>query len=269
MGIRKILKLTAGLSVIVFVLMATVFARLLRMTVPEPGGWFTAPGPDMTVVPWDGALGLAFLVATFGAAMIYAVLHSRHYYKNAIDRHLFEGQLAEAWRLAVEYCEFDALQLYLEKKVKMPRPELRESVLAAFGHLRRLASSAADIKNKALTPNLRLYARQHSQKGMKVLGETVERLVLLERQDIDPMKVRGRLDGIKQNIDHLAQATEAARIQLANLSLGPEHDEQAEEASISMRQVELVAEELHKYDNAMSARADIASSPSASGILRE
>jgi hypothetical protein len=258
MGIRKILNLTAGLSLFVFLLMLMVFARLLRSTVPEPGGWFTTPGPDMTVVPWGNAAGLAFLVATLGAAMIYAVLHSRHYYKNAINRHLFEGRLSEAWRLAAEYCEFDALQVHLEKKVQLPRPELRESILTAFGHLRRLASSASDLNNKALTPDLRLYARRHSQKGMNVLGETVERLVLLERQQIDPMKLRGRLDRIQQNIDHLAQATEAARIQLANLSLGPEHDDQAEEASISMRQVELVAEELHKFDNAMTSRGESA-----------
>jgi hypothetical protein len=269
MGIRKILKLTAGLSMIMFLMMLTVFARLLRTTVPEPGGWFTTPGPDRTMVHWDGALGLAFLVALIAAAMIYAVLHSRYYYKNAIDRHLLEGRLPEAWRLGVENCEYDALQVYLERKVQLPRPELRESILAAFCHLRRLAASAADTQNKALTPDLRLFARQHSQKGMNVLGETVERLVLLTRQGIDPMKLSRRLDGIRQNIDNLAQATEAARLQLANLSLGPEHDDQAEEASLSMRQVERVAEELHKFDNAMTSHGDTASSTPVSGRLRE
>lgn len=256
MGICRILKLTASLTIAAFLLTLMLFAWLLRRTVPEPGGWFTAPGPDMTVVPWDTAIGLALLVATMGAAMIYAALHSRHYYKNAIHRHLLEGRLPEAWRVAVEYGEFDALEVHLEKRVQLPHPQLRKSILAAFGHLRRLASSAADVHNKALTPNLRLYARRHSQQGMNVLGETVKRLVLLERQQIDLIKLRGRLDRIQQNIDHLAQATEAARIQLANLSLGPEHDEQAEEASLSMRQVQLVAEELHNFDNAMTSRSD-------------
>jgi hypothetical protein len=257
MGIFKIFSLTAALAAILFLLTLTMFARLLRVTVPEPGGWFTAPGPDISVVPWDNALSLALLCSLLGAGLIYALLHSFFYYRNAIERHLLQGRLAQAWRLAVKHEEFTALQGYIEKSVKLPRPELRTSVLGAFGHLRRLASTAADETNKALTPDLRIYARQHSQKGLTVLGETVERLVLLQRQEIDPQKLGGRLDGIQQNIDSLAQATEAARIQLANLSLGPEHDDQAEEANRSMRQVELVAEELHKFDNAMTSRREI------------
>jgi hypothetical protein len=257
MGIFKIFSLTAGLAAILFLLMLAMFARLFRVTVSEPGGWFTTPGPDMNVVQWDNALSLALLCSILAAGAIYALLHCFFYYKNAIQRHLAQGRLAHAWRLAVKHEEFDALQGHLEKTVKLPHAELRTSVLGAFGHLRRLAATAADDKNKALTPDLRIYARQHSQKGLTVLGETVERLVLLERQEVNPTKLRGRLDGIQHNIDSLAHATEAARIQLANLSLGPEHDDQAEEANRSMRQVERVAEELHKFDNAMTSRGEI------------
>jgi hypothetical protein len=269
MGIRKILGFTAGLSSILFLLMLMGFARLLQVTVPEPGGWFTSPGPDAIVVPWDAALSFALLSSMLGAAVIYALLMSFCYHRNAIQRHLLNGRLADAWRLAVEHGEFDALQVYLETKLQLPQPKLRPSILGAFEHLRRLAASAADESNKALTPDLRRYARQRWQKGLTVLGQTVERLALLERQQINPEKLRGRLDGVQLSIDKLAEATEAARIQLANLSLGPERDDQAEEANLAMRQIELVAEELHKFDNVISSRGDISDLAPPSTMMRE
>jgi hypothetical protein len=251
MDSKKVLLLAALSGFLLLGLLAPLFAKLLRTEVVEPGGWFAEPAA-YTIIPWGSVAGWALFFAICGAAVLHPILRKCFHYKNAIARSLKKGEFGRAWELAMRFDEFEAVEACLRARLKLAGPELRDSILNALQHLRHLRASASDRLNGALTDDLRKYATGHAEKGLSVLGGMVERLVLLDRQAIDPRKVADRLESIRQTVDQLAEATEEARVQLANLSLGSERDNMAEEASASMRQVSQVAEELHQFDNAIS-----------------
>jgi hypothetical protein len=251
MSSRSVLLITSLGSLLLFGGLLLLFAALLRTNVVEPGGWFAEPAV-YTVTPWSRASGWALLFTLGGGLFLHTALMGRFYYKNTISRCLETGQLGRAWELAIRFDEFGPIESHLQSKDSLGTRELRNSILNALQHLRRLRVSASDPLNDALPDLLRDNATGHAEKGLAVLGRIVERLVLFDRQGIDPQKLDNRLDKIRRNVDHLAATTETARLQLANLSLGAEHDSMVEEASLLMRQVSVAAEELHQFDNAMS-----------------
>ena len=135
------------------------------------------------------------------------------------------------------------MRTHLECGLDLPVETLREPVLKLYDHLVNLDRSATDPRNRFVDPEFLKTVQVEVKHAFQALWETCLNLEIVGAQNVRFDPEHAKVKEISGRLQNLSEASEVARVKLAELSLGAGR-ENAEEAELALRVVGRQAEAL-------------------------
>ena len=141
------------------------------------------------------------------------------------------------------------VRAFLSKELGLPSDTLREPVLELFDHLVNLDRSAADPRNRFVDREFLTLVKEEVDRAFRALWETCLNLEIVAAQNVRFHQDHLKVLEVAERLGNLSEASEAARVKLAELSLGA-GTEDAEDAEVALRVVGRQAEALMVLETA-------------------
>ncbi len=206
----------------------------------ECGGMMEVGTMGAYPVTWWAALFIGVLV--LGLIMRQALSP-----RARVLRHLRANRFGKAYRVAAGTGARKVVREYLARGLNLPAEVLRGPVLELFDHLVNLERSAADRRNRFVDAGFLDTVREEVGRAFSALWETCLNLEVVGAQNVQFDPGHERVRRVSGRLRSLSEASEVARVKLAELSLGAGR-ENAEEAGLALRVVGRQAEALLMMD---------------------
>jgi hypothetical protein len=131
-----------------------------------------------------------------------------------------KGRYDEALAKMAEGADPHHLMQFLRNKVPFPEPRIRMDIAGAAKELLTLRSLASDTGYPRLPLVLRESLRDETNASLAALWQICQHMAVLKEQKLPREELEKRLAPIRDQIHRLVESTNAARAEIARLTLG-------------------------------------------------
>ena len=162
-------------------------------------------------------LYLIEILAAGGLAILLVYLPLNHFASNSFARRIARGEIYKALRGAAAKEQWHVLLPYLKRDLALPDEELRPLIVGGTEKLIALGNSLGP--RNPIPELLQTQAREQIVAAFDALFYACARLSIVAKQGVDAGAIAPELASESANLQQLVEATEAASVELARLTL--------------------------------------------------
>ena len=157
------------------------------------------------------------ILAAGGLAVLLVWLPLNHFASNSFARRIARGEIANALRGAATRRQWHVLLPYIKRELALPDESLRPLIVEATEKLIALGDSLGP--RNPIPEILQKQAREQIGAAFDALFHACARLSIVAGQGVAAESLRAEFDAENANLRQLLNATEAASVELARLTL--------------------------------------------------
>ena len=157
------------------------------------------------------------ILAAGGLAMLLVWLPLNYFASNSFARRIARGEIYNALKGAATRNQWHVLLPYLKRELALPDETLRPLILGASEKLISLGDSLGP--RNPIPEILQTQARQQITAALEALFRACARLSIVAGQGVAAESLRAEFEAESANLRQLLDATEAASVELARLTL--------------------------------------------------
>ena len=157
------------------------------------------------------------ILAAGGLAVLLVWLPLNHFASNSFARRIARGEIYNALRGAAAKKQWHVLLPYLKRDLALPDEDLRPIIIGGTEKLISLGNSLGP--RNPIPELLQTQAREQIIAAFDALFYACARLSIVAKQGVDSAAIAPELESESANLRQLVEATEAASVELARLTL--------------------------------------------------